>query len=101
MELFIAAATNNKTVQTETKSSPGLWVVSQDVEKGVDAGFELPGSENVREMRNVAFPPGREKNTVLIRGEEKKTSTHSRGRCAPSNEELRGEGDGRGFIYRR
>lgn len=38
-------------------SSPGLRVVSEDVEEGVDAGFELPGSKNVGEMGNIAFPP--------------------------------------------
>lgn len=38
-------------------SSPGLWVISEDVEEGVDAGFKLPGSKNVGEMGNIAFPP--------------------------------------------
>lgn len=38
-------------------SSPGLWVISEDIEKGVNTGFELPGSKNVGEMGNVAFPP--------------------------------------------
>lgn len=46
-------------------SSPGLWVISKDIEKGVHAGFELPGSENVREMGNVAFPPAREKTGFI------------------------------------
>lgn len=46
-------------------SSPGLWVISEDVEKGVDAGFELPGSKNVREMGNVAFPPVSEKTGFI------------------------------------
>lgn len=46
-------------------SSPGLWVISQDIEKGVDAGFELPGSKNVREMGNVALPPARQKTGVI------------------------------------
>lgn len=45
--------------QTE-RFSPGLWVISQDIEEGVDAGFELPGSKNVGEMGNIAFPPVRE-----------------------------------------
>lgn len=45
-------------------SSPGLWVVSEDVEKGVNPGFELPGSKNVGEMGNVALPPaGQKKNS--------------------------------------
>lgn len=46
-------------------SSPGLWVISKDIEKGVHAGFELPGSENVREMGNVAFPPAREQTGFI------------------------------------
>lgn len=46
-------------------SSPGLWVVSEDIEKGVDAGFELPRSKNVREMRDVAFPPVGEKTSSI------------------------------------
>lgn len=46
-------------------SSPGLWVVSEDIEKGVDASFELPGSKNVREMGNVAFPPVGEKTSSI------------------------------------
>lgn len=52
-------------------SSPGLWVISEDIEKGVNAGFELPGSKNVGEMGNVTFPPVREK-TGFIR---QKTTT--------------------------
>lgn len=43
------------------RSSPGLWVISEDIEEGVDAGFELPGSKNVGEMGNIAFPPVRGK----------------------------------------
>lgn len=50
-------------------SSPGLWVISEDIEKGVDAGFELPGSKNVGEMGNVAFPPVWEK-TGFIRQQQ-------------------------------
>lgn len=46
-------------------SSPGLRVISEDIEKGVDAGFELPGSKNVREMGNVALPPVRQKTGVI------------------------------------
>lgn len=46
------------------ETSPGLRVVSEDIEKGVDAGFELPGSKNVREMGNVALPPVRQKTGV-------------------------------------
>lgn len=38
-------------------SSPGLWVIAENVEEGVDTGFELPGSKNVREVGNIAFPP--------------------------------------------
>lgn len=48
--------------------SPGLWVVSEDVEEGVYAGFELPGSKNIGEMGNIAFPPverERERRPVL------------------------------------
>lgn len=48
-------------------SSPGLWVISEDIEEGVNAGFELPGSKNVGEMGNVAFPPVRERETLLDR----------------------------------
>lgn len=50
-------------------SSPGLWVISEDIEKGVDSGFELPGSKNVGEVGNVAFPPVREK-TGFIRQQQ-------------------------------
>lgn len=38
-------------------SSPGLWVIAEDIEEGVEAGFELPGSKYVGEMGNVALPP--------------------------------------------
>lgn len=46
-------------------SSPGLRVISEDIEEGVDAGFELPGSKNVGEMGNVAFPPVREETGFI------------------------------------
>lgn len=42
--------------EEENQSLPCLWVVSQDVEEGVDAGFELPGGEYVREVGDVALP---------------------------------------------
>lgn len=56
-------------------SSPGLGVISEDIEKGVDAGFELPGSKNVGEMGNVAFPPVREK-TGFIRQQQQQQQLH-------------------------
>lgn len=62
-------------------SSPGLWVISEDIEKGVDAGFELPGSKNVGEMGNVAFPPVREK-TGFIRQQQLHDKVGSRRTCS-------------------
>lgn len=52
-------------IEWTESSSPGLWVISEDIEKGVDAGFELPGSKNVGEMGNVAFPPVRKKTGFI------------------------------------
>lgn len=56
---------NRGSERTES-SSPGLWVIPQDVEEGVDAGFELPGSKNVGEMGDVAFPPERQEGRALL-----------------------------------
>lgn len=63
-------------------SSPGLWVISEDIEKGVDAGFELPRSKNVGEMGNVAFPPVREKTGFIRQQQQLHDKVGSRRTCS-------------------
>lgn len=60
LEYFAEMSCKNvfwRVVKTKTHCVlPSLWVISQDVEEGVDSRFKLPGSEYVREVGDVAFP---------------------------------------------